>query len=46
MRAKVAGASPKITPDSRGNNQSFKLDRPGGFTFQVNGPKYTGHVGP
>jgi catechol 2,3-dioxygenase-like lactoylglutathione lyase family enzyme len=46
MRAKVAAHGLSITPDSRGDDESFKFDDPDGFVVQVNGPKYTGHVGP
>jgi catechol 2,3-dioxygenase-like lactoylglutathione lyase family enzyme len=46
MRAKVAAAGLKITPGSRGDDESFKFNDPDGFVVQVNGPRYTGHVGP
>jgi catechol 2,3-dioxygenase-like lactoylglutathione lyase family enzyme len=46
MRAKVAAHGLSITPDSRGDDESFKFNDPDGFVVQVNGPKYTGHVGP
>jgi catechol 2,3-dioxygenase-like lactoylglutathione lyase family enzyme len=46
MRAKVAAAGLSITPGSRGDDESFKFNDPDGFVVQVNGPKYTGHVGP
>src|SRR5476649_1200842 len=46
MRAKVAAHGLKITPGSRGDDESFKFNDPDGFVVQVNGPKYTGHVGP
>jgi hypothetical protein len=46
MRAKVATHGLQITPGSRGDNESFKFNDPDGFVVQVNGPKYTGHVGP
>lgn len=46
MRAKVAAHGLQITPGSRGNDESFKFNDPDGFVVQVNGPKYTGHVGP
>jgi catechol 2,3-dioxygenase-like lactoylglutathione lyase family enzyme len=46
MRAKVASAGLSITPGSRGDDESFKFNDPDGFVVQVNGPKYTGHVGP
>jgi catechol 2,3-dioxygenase-like lactoylglutathione lyase family enzyme len=46
MRAKVAAAGLKTTPGSRGDDESFKFNDPDGFVVQVNGPKYTGHVGP
>jgi catechol 2,3-dioxygenase-like lactoylglutathione lyase family enzyme len=45
MRAKVAAHGLSITPDSRGDDESFKFNDPDGFVVQVNGPKYTGHVG-
>ncbi|HWY63183.1 MAG TPA: VOC family protein [Rhizomicrobium sp.] len=45
MRAKVASHGLKITPGSRGDDESFKFNDPDGFVVQVNGPKYTGHVG-
>jgi catechol 2,3-dioxygenase-like lactoylglutathione lyase family enzyme len=45
MRAKVASAGLSITPGSRGDDESFKFNDPDGFVVQVNGPKYTGHVG-
>lgn len=46
VRAKVAAAGLKITPGSRGDDESFKFNDPDGFVVQVNGPRYTGHVGP
>ena len=46
MRAKVAAAGLKLTPGARGDDESFKFNDPDGFVIQVNGPKYTGHVGP
>jgi catechol 2,3-dioxygenase-like lactoylglutathione lyase family enzyme len=46
MRAKVAAHGLSITPGSRGDDESFKFNDPDGFVVQVNGPKYTGHVGP
>jgi catechol 2,3-dioxygenase-like lactoylglutathione lyase family enzyme len=46
MRAKVASAGLKLTPGARGDDESFKFNDPDGFVIQVNGPKYTGHVGP
>jgi len=46
MRAKVAAHGLAITPGSRGDDESFKFNDPDGFVVQVNGPKYTGHVGP
>jgi catechol 2,3-dioxygenase-like lactoylglutathione lyase family enzyme len=45
MRAKVAARGLEITPGSRGDDESFKFNDPDGFVVQVNGPKYTGHVG-
>ena len=45
MRAKVAAHGLAITPGSRGDDESFKFNDPDGFVVQVNGPKYTGHVG-
>jgi catechol 2,3-dioxygenase-like lactoylglutathione lyase family enzyme len=45
MRAKVAAYGLSITPHSRGDDESFKFNDPDGFVVQVNGPKYTGHVG-
>jgi hypothetical protein len=33
-------------PALRGDDESFKFNDPDGFVVQVNGPKYTGHVGP
>ena len=45
MRRKVAAHGLHITPDSRGDDESFKFNDPDGFVVQVNGPKYTGHVG-
>ena len=45
MRAKVAARGLQITPGSRGDDESFKFNDPDGFVVQVNGPKYTGHVG-
>ena len=45
MRAKVAAHGLQTEPGSRGN-ESFKFTDPDGFLVQVNGPKYTGHVGP
>jgi len=46
MRAKVKAAGLKLTPGARGDEESFKFNDPDGFVVQVNGPKYTGHVGP
>ena len=46
MRAKVAAHGLQITAGSRGDDESFKFNDPDGFVVQVNGPKYTGHVGP
>ena len=46
MRAKVQAAGLKLTAGSRGDDESFKFNDPDGFVVQVNGPKYTGHVGP
>jgi catechol 2,3-dioxygenase-like lactoylglutathione lyase family enzyme len=46
MRRKVAAHGLQITPGSRGDDESFKFNDPDGFVVQVNGPKYTGHVGP
>ena len=46
MRAKVAAHGLSVTPGSRGDDESFKFTDPDGFVVQVNGPKYTGHVGP
>ena len=46
MRAKVAAHGLSITPGSRGDDESFKFNDPDGFVVQVNGPNYTGHVGP
>ena len=46
MRAKVQAAGLKFTAGSRGDDESFKFNDPDGFVVQVNGPKYTGHVGP
>ena len=46
MRAKVKAAGLKMTSGSRGDDESFKFNDPDGFVIQVNGPKYTGHVGP
>ncbi|HEY0266111.1 MAG TPA: VOC family protein [Rhizomicrobium sp.] len=46
MRAKVKAAGLKPTAGSRGDDESFKFNDPDGFVIQVNGPKYTGHVGP
>ena len=40
---KAAGL--KLTSGSRGDDESFKFNDPDGFVVQVNGPKYTGHVG-
>jgi catechol 2,3-dioxygenase-like lactoylglutathione lyase family enzyme len=45
MRAKVKAHGLQITPGSRGDDESFKFNDPDGFVVQVNGPKYTGHVG-
>ena len=45
MRAKVHAAGLKLTPGARGDAESFKFNDPDGFVVQVNGPKYTGHVG-
>jgi catechol 2,3-dioxygenase-like lactoylglutathione lyase family enzyme len=46
MRGKVAAAGLQLTPGARGDDESFKFNDPDGFVVQVNGPKYTGHVGP
>ena len=46
MRAKVKAAGLKLTPGARGDQESFKFNDPDGFVIQVNGPRYTGHVGP
>jgi len=46
MRAKVKAAGLKLTSGARGEEESFKFNDPDGFVIQVNGPKYTGHVGP
>src|SRR5215831_16472136 len=46
MRAKVAAHGLQVTPGSRGDEESFKFNDPDGFVVQVNGPVYTGHVGP
>ena len=46
MRAKVRRRGLQLTPGSRGDDESFKFNDPDGFVVQVNGPKYTGHVGP
>jgi catechol 2,3-dioxygenase-like lactoylglutathione lyase family enzyme len=46
MQAKVAAHGLSITAGSRGDDESFKFNDPDGFVVQVNGPKYTGHVGP
>jgi catechol 2,3-dioxygenase-like lactoylglutathione lyase family enzyme len=46
MRAKVKAAGLSFTAGSRGSDESFKFNDPDGFVVQVNGPKYTGHVGP
>src|SRR5258707_491107 len=46
MRAKVAAHGLQIAPGSRGDDESLKFNDPDGFVVQVNGPKYTGHVGP
>jgi catechol 2,3-dioxygenase-like lactoylglutathione lyase family enzyme len=46
MRAKVAAHGLKIVPGIRADDESFKFRDPDGFVVQVNGPKYTGHVGP
>ena len=46
MRAKVKAAGLSLTAGSRGDDESFKFNDPDGFVVQVNGPKYTGHVGP
>ncbi|HET7084777.1 MAG TPA: VOC family protein [Rhizomicrobium sp.] len=46
MRAKVAAHGLQITAGSRGDDESFKFNDPDGFVVQVNGPNYTGHVGP
>ena len=45
MRAKVKAAGLSLTAGSRGDDESFKFNDPDGFVVQVNGPKYTGHVG-
>jgi hypothetical protein len=45
MRAKVKAAGLSLTAGSRGGDESFKFNDPDGFVVQVNGPKYTGHVG-
>jgi catechol 2,3-dioxygenase-like lactoylglutathione lyase family enzyme len=46
MRAKVKAAGLSLTAGSRGDDESFKFNDPDGFVVQVNGPTYTGHVGP
>ena len=46
MRAKVKAAGLTLTPGARGDEESFKFNDPDGFVVQVNGPQYTGHVGP
>jgi catechol 2,3-dioxygenase-like lactoylglutathione lyase family enzyme len=46
MRDKVKAAGLKLTPGARGDDESFKFNDPDGFVIQVNGPVYTGHVGP
>jgi catechol 2,3-dioxygenase-like lactoylglutathione lyase family enzyme len=46
MRTKVAAHGLKIVPGIRADDESFKFNDPDGFVVQVNGPKYTGHVGP
>jgi hypothetical protein len=46
MHDKLAAHGLSITPGSRGDDESFKFNDPDGFVVQVNGPKYTGHVGP
>jgi len=46
MRAKVKAAGLQLTTGARGDEESFKFNDPDGFVVQVNGPKYTGHVGP
>lgn len=45
MHEKVAAHGLKITPGSRGDDESFKFNDPDGFVVQVNGPRYKGHVG-
>ena len=45
MRRKVTAHGLDITPGSRGDDESLKFNDPDGFVVQVNGPKYTGHVG-
>jgi catechol 2,3-dioxygenase-like lactoylglutathione lyase family enzyme len=46
MRAKVKAAGLSLTAGARGDEESFKFNDPDGFVVQVNGPRYTGHVGP
>jgi catechol 2,3-dioxygenase-like lactoylglutathione lyase family enzyme len=46
MRDKVKAAGLHLTPGARGDEESFKFNDPDGFVVQVNGPRYTGHVGP
>ena len=45
-RAKVKAAGLKLEPGSEHGDESFKFRDPDGFLVQINGPKYTGHVGP
>lgn len=45
MRAKVEAHGLHLTPGERADDESFKFTDPDGFVVQVNGPKYTGHVG-
>ncbi|MEY4966042.1 MAG: hypothetical protein RL274_1625 [Pseudomonadota bacterium] len=45
MHAKLKALGLAQTPNSRGDAESFKFTDPDGFVVQVNGPKYTGHVG-
>ncbi len=45
MHAKLKALGLSQTPNSRGDAESFKFTDPDGFVVQVNGTKYTGHVG-
>ena len=45
-RAKVKEAGLKLEKGSEHGDESFKFRDPDGFLVQINGPKYTGHVGP